>query len=999
VLLRLRSLVQDPVRAAGPATVAELRARLEQLRAAHGKQLPDGAWLSIAYTIDVAERIAGSFAPQAALWRQRAATFLGLAEQGRDPLLEQRGKLVMRGYRSPISQHLQGYGIYLPPNYDAARKYPLLVMLHGGSANGNLFLGVVLGNNMNWKEYDLHLWDEYAPRWTPDWIVVAPDGFGQVMWRFMGEQDVLDVIADVQKHYAIDDDRIALGGLSNGGVGAYNLGMRHAHRFSIVQAIAGAPSWLQYSGKGIPAEQQQAMIPQSGMQLAENAINTDFRYYHGRVDPGPMRPAFVEELTRFIATLGVPYKETWFDTGHDLLYLVHRRGKLYAELEPLRRKQRPSEVRVVTGDYRANRQHWVTVTRIDGYPRLARVRATVQGEVIDVEASHVRALELDLKQAPLAAGTQLRVRVNGKDAYRGGRAACGAVLALSAGADGNFRRGTPPVPAAGTLEKKPGLSGPITDAYYGAMAHVYGTGDPAAIATLKRAAQRGAQGWPLWLWRVQQPVLADSEVTDAIARSHTLVLYGTPGSNSVLERIAGSLPIKVEQDAVVLGTRRISGPGVGTRFIYPSPLAPSRYVMVQAAPTAEGVTLGHNLPDFLPDYVVYDKKSAAVRPRLAFPGRKTPPAMGYFDDRWRLNASPASVSGGSSGASAAPKSTQGVPTTQPSAPALPAAPAQPSAPARPPAPTQLNRVLPAPSAATHTSVTAAAAAPAAPSAIPVKSRGAATPGAPWVVATGLPTTPATTVTIPSAAEIAAACPPPRCVPLAAPPQTRQFAASPHTQAGQAARQIARLTQVFRNYRAEIPLATWTEHPEARWSIRDNGACFRDLRAQRIAFLPYPEELTTPVPAPVEIDGRINGVRFKMLHADRTLLFSCELVARLPDIAAVLARHGVRSVGVISAYRDSPKTSFHTLGLALDISRITTDEGSFTVLEHFELTPGRPTCDAPRAATAPAQLLRDIVCDLAASLKISSVLTPNYNAGHADHIHLDLRPDDPRVYVR
>ncbi|HMI94854.1 MAG TPA: hypothetical protein VK509_25950, partial [Polyangiales bacterium] len=517
------ALAQGPVRAAVPATVEALRARLEQLRSARAKQLPEGSWLSVAYTIDVAERIAGGFAPQAALWRQRAAMFMNLAEQGHDPLLEQRGKLVMRGYRSPISEQLQGYGIYLPPNYDPARAYPLLVMLHGGSANGNLFLGVVLGNNMNWKEYDLHLWDEYAPRWTPEWIVVAPDGFGQVMWRFMGEQDVLDVIADVQKHYNVDANRIALGGLSNGGVGAYNLGMRHAHRFSVVQAIAGAPSWLQYSGKGIPAEQQAAMIPQSGMQLAENAINTDFRYYHGHLDGGPMKPRFVEELTKLIATLGVPYKETWFDTGHDLLYLVHRHGRVYGELEPLRRKQRPSEVRVVTGDYRANRQHWVTVTRIDGFPRLARVRATVQGDAIEIEASHVRALELDLQQAPLAGGAQLRVRVNGKDAYKGGRAQCGAILALAAGADGAFRRGALPALPAGALEKKAGVSGPITDAYYGAMAHVYGTADPAATEALKRAAQRGASGWPLWLWRVQQPVLADSEVTDAIARSHHLV--------------------------------------------------------------------------------------------------------------------------------------------------------------------------------------------------------------------------------------------------------------------------------------------------------------------------------------------------------------------------------------------------------------------------------------------------------------------------------------------
>ena len=138
-----------------------------------------------------------------------------------DPYLDQAGRLASRGYVSPVSTVRQGYTIYLPPGYDPARRYPLLIMLHGGSSNGNLFLGVVLGNNMDWETYDQHLWDEYTPRWTPDWIVVAPDGFGQVLWRWMGEQDVLDVVDDVQRHYSVDPNRIVLGGLSNGGLGAY----------------------------------------------------------------------------------------------------------------------------------------------------------------------------------------------------------------------------------------------------------------------------------------------------------------------------------------------------------------------------------------------------------------------------------------------------------------------------------------------------------------------------------------------------------------------------------------------------------------------------------------------------------------------------------------------------------------------------------------------------------------------------------------------------------
>ena len=41
----------------------------------------------------------------------------------------------------------------------------------------------------------------------------------------------------------------------------------------------------------------------------------------------------------------------------------------------------------------------------------------------------------------------------------------------------------------------------------------------------------------------------------------------------------------------------------------------------------------------------------------------------------------------------------------------------------------------------------------------------------------------------------------------------------------------------------------------------------------------------------------------------------------------------------------------------------------------------------------------MACALFESGVLSSVLTPNYNAGHRDHFHLDIRPDDPRSFIR
>src|SRR5262249_20819255 len=136
-------------------------------------------------------------------------------------------------------------------------------------------------------------------------------------------------------------------------------------------------------------------------------------------------------------------------------------------------------------------------------------------------------------------------------------------------------------------------------------------------------------------------------LTDEDMRTHHVVLYGTPGSNSVLERIADQLPIRVTRDGVRVGDTTYDDRGVGVRFIHPSPLAPGRYVIVQAAPTADAVMSGNNLPDFLPDWVVYDEASTRTRPRL-IEGRSAP-AMGFFDDAWHVRNAVSAADGGDDG--------------------------------------------------------------------------------------------------------------------------------------------------------------------------------------------------------------------------------------------------------------------------------------------------------------------------------------------------------------
>jgi hypothetical protein len=154
-----------------------------------------------------------------------------------------------------------------------------------------------------------------------------------------------------------------------------------------------------------------------------------------------------------------------------------------------------------------------------------------------------------------------------------------------------------------------------------------------------------------------------------------------------------------------------------------------------------------------------------------------------------------------------------------------------------------------------------------------------------------------------------------------------------------------------------------------------------------------------VPTPVELTGSVRGVWFRSVHEDRTVQMSCEMAQRLPALVEVLRRHDIRGVDVLSSYREQPRASFHTMGLALDLPRFWTSRGPISVLRDYQPTPMQETCSGPEPSEARARTLRAIACELAATRKFSSVLTPNYNEGHRDHLHLDTRPDDPRVFVR
>lgn len=162
------------------------------------KNVSMGTVITMNAYIEDAKRVAQKNPSYAKNIAKKVAETTAAAKKDRDILAEKRG-LLWRGYESPYSLLHQIYSVYVPPTYDGKKSLPLVVTLHGGSSNHNVWLSKMLGNGIPVATYKANFRTEYKSQIDIDAIVVAPDGLGQIRWRWMGAQDIFDVIEDVKK--------------------------------------------------------------------------------------------------------------------------------------------------------------------------------------------------------------------------------------------------------------------------------------------------------------------------------------------------------------------------------------------------------------------------------------------------------------------------------------------------------------------------------------------------------------------------------------------------------------------------------------------------------------------------------------------------------------------------------------------------------------------------------------------------------------------------------
>ena len=545
-----------------------------------------------------------------ARWRRwleaEARRLIRALDRGEDPFATLSGYQRM-AHRSALDGTAQPYELFVPPAYARGeRQWPLVVTLHGFKGNAGDFFRNTFGLSRDWQHGETlqaHGRHGQAPTTGP-MIVIAPEARGQTMYREAGEIDVLEAIADVQRRLRIDPRRIYITGGSMGGTGAAYLPLRNPDVFAAAAALAGYHDQRvrrDTHHAGLTEVERYLLARLSDVDWAPNARHLPMLLVRGQRD----RPlAWTRSLVERLGALEFEVEHREPDARHNVWTETYADGAIFDYFARYQRPEAMRHIQLRTARERTRSSGWVTLDRarpdafgeIDARVDHGRIRVVTQG---------VRAVVLDPPRS-VVAEDPLEVVVDDQ-LLRGPRP-----LHL-------FQEGERWHVGRHTHEP---LGRPIREVFHEPLVFVVGTADPQHTLVNRLTAEHWAhpEGWD-----VHYPIVDDRDLTAAMLREASPVFIGNPRSNSALARLAPSLPIRFEGDAVVVEGRRYRGAEVGAVFRIrwqSRPHASDRAGLVIAGVGPLGTWRSQFLPEALAEYVVFDERVANARGQLTCGGAK-----------------------------------------------------------------------------------------------------------------------------------------------------------------------------------------------------------------------------------------------------------------------------------------------------------------------------------------------------------------------------------------
>lgn len=553
----------------------------------------------------------------------RGLPLLGLADE-----VLQDPQLLVAGFRSEIDDSVQPFGLVIPGGFDpASTDVRLDVWLHG---RGDTKTEVAFLRERMTKV------GLYSPSQT---IVLHPFGRHCNAFKFAGETDVYESIQRVGSLVDVDKTRISVRGFSMGGAGCWHFAVHDPFRWFAVNPGAGFIDTIVYQGwtektpYPIDTNRRQLMNWYDVLPWVTNLKNTHTVAYSGELDKQRQAADRVVTTAREHG-IAFPYV-IGEQMGHKINpESAQQMESILNQWSSKPREQPRQEIDFVTYSLRYCEADWIRVTGLEEHWMPSRIRGRITDErSIELSTQRITRLEVDFRDSawPLKP-YRVNVRIDGEQ------------FSIddwdeSPGIQCEFQKvnGTWSVvdQIDSSLRKRPGLQGPIDDAFCSRFVFV-APSRPAKHGVVQRwidkEFQYAKKRWSR-LMRGEVQVVSDTEVTPEHLKNCHLVCFGDFSSNQYLRGIANQLPVTWTREKLSLGSSEFNPSTHAAAFCFPNPRNPNRYVVVNSGMTFRefsNVSNSRQIP-MLADWSILDVR----QPSDGIFAAKVV-ADGFFDEQWRV---------------------------------------------------------------------------------------------------------------------------------------------------------------------------------------------------------------------------------------------------------------------------------------------------------------------------------------------------------------------------
>lgn len=534
------------------------------------------------------------------------------------------GGFVRLAYRDEVDGSPQFCRAYLPEAYDPAKKWPLVIQIHGFNGENPVYVRW-------WAASDRHVKIDTEYSDHQGVIYMEPHGRGNTQYLGMGDSDVLHAIAEAKRLFNVDDDRVYLTGDSMGGWGTWNVSTRHPDLFAAIAPVFGGSDYH----VDMSEEDLAKLSPLdrffnekgSSWAMADGLLNIPIFVHHGDADQS-VKVDYSRWAVRMLQRWGynVRYHE-YPGRIHEALQHDSNSNLSIAWFLQYRRDPNPLHVRIRSAELRNASAYWAHVLQAESPLAFMVVDAeVVDRNVIRLDTQNVLDIVLSPSAALVDSSKPIKVVWNGESHD----------MSLM---DGKLHlTSTNYKPAA--LQKSGTLPGSFLDFTVTPFAIVIGTSskDPEMVEMCRQKGKALIDAWRDW--QKQDPrVFQDSEIKDADLSRYSLLLIGGPEANRVTAKLAPKLPLQISADRINIDGKDFPVKDAALQMVYPNPLNPDRYVWLVAGTSADGMYFNQlNIQrPYDWDYVITDGHIPAYK-QPASP-LQTRVVSGMFDYNWRFSES------------------------------------------------------------------------------------------------------------------------------------------------------------------------------------------------------------------------------------------------------------------------------------------------------------------------------------------------------------------------